>query len=53
MVGYVSTNEATTLNQIGFWDAKERKLSLSKEGSEAKGAIVEEFTKWVVMEEIS
>ncbi|RVX12609.1 hypothetical protein CK203_011720 [Vitis vinifera] len=53
VIGNVSLNKNIVLNWIGFWDAKERDCGLSLEDSEARRCIVEDFSKWVVMEEIS
>ena len=53
MIGNVSLNKNIVLNWIGFWDAKERDCGLSLEDSEARRCVVEDFSKWVVMEEIS
>ena len=53
MIGNVSLNKNIVLNWIGFWDAKKRDCGLSLEDSEARRCVVEYFSKWVVMEEIS
>lgn len=36
---------------VGFWDAKERECGLSLEDAEARGCAVEDFNKWVDMED--
>ncbi|RVW85403.1 Polyadenylate-binding protein RBP47B' [Vitis vinifera] len=51
--GNVSLNKNVALSQIGLWDAKERDCGLSLEDSEARRRVVEEFSKWAVLEEIS
>ena len=43
--GNVSLNKNVALNQIGFWDAKEKECGISLEDSEVKRRAMEKFSK--------
>lgn len=51
--GNATTNTATILNQIVFWDAKGRETVVSDEENEARRKAMEEYSKWATMEDIS
>lgn len=53
MFGKVGVNKSMTLQQVNFWDNRERSRVLSKEKVEAKKEAREEYKKWVIMEEIT
>lgn len=41
----ISIRKIVALNQIGFWDSKEREATLSVEEFEARKTLVDEFNK--------
>lgn len=46
MFGKIEVKKALTLNQVAFWDTKDKSSTLSLEELEAR----EEFKKWVFVE---
>ena len=51
--GNVSIRKGITLNQVGFWDSKEREGPLSQEETKARRLASKEFRKWVMFKEAS
>ena len=52
MFGNVSMRKEA-LNQLGFWDAKEREGALSLVEAVARKTVREDYQKWALMEEAS
>ena len=53
MFGKIQFKKAMAMEQMAFWDSKNRSGILSLEEWNAKNEAKEEFKKWVLMEEIS
>ena len=51
--GQLEMRKARALEQVAFWDAKERSCILSMEEVEAQEGAREEYKEWVLLEEIS
>ena len=51
--GRVEYRKNLALDQMEFWDAKEKTNKLSLEEMEAKREAREEYKKWVLLEEIT
>lgn len=50
MFGKIEVKKALTLNQVAFWDTKDKSNTLSLEELEARKEAREEFKKWVFVE---
>ena len=50
--GQLEMRKARALEQVAFWDAKERSCILSMEEVEAQEGAREEYKEWVLLEEI-
>ena len=51
--GNVEVKKTLALNQVDYWDTKEKTNTLSLEELEARKEAREDYKKWVVLEEIS
>ena len=49
----IEARKGATLNQVAFYDEKERVTTLSLEEVEARNETREDYKKWVIKEEIS
>ena len=52
VLGNVTIRKLEALNQISFWDSKERETTLFVEEVDAKRLAVAEFSKWALLEEL-
>ena len=51
--GRVGVRKDLALNQVDYWDAKEKTSILSLEELEARKEVRKDYKKWVLLEEIS
>lgn len=52
VLGNVTIRKLEALNQISFWDSKEKETTLFVEEVDAKRLAVAEFSKWALLEEL-
>lgn len=51
--GIIEARKGAMLNQVAFWDEKERVTTLSMEEVEARNEARKDYKKWVLREEIA